>query len=121
MQYEKLITKKTTRSVSIAGSKVASVRINNSLTTVARAFEYDKIGVFAANGVCDEVSLLDQAQCNLKQGIPYPCRLAADLHRSEDYSAPVIAENVDEWSSSFLCTTGASRSRASLILSAVII
>lgn len=93
MQYEKLITKKTTRSVSIAGSKVASVRINNSLTTVARAFEYDKIGVFAANGVCDEVSLLDQAQCNLKQGIPYPCRLAADLHRSEDYSAPVITDD----------------------------
>ena len=83
MQYEKLITKKTTRSVSIAGSKVASVRINNSLTTVARAFEYDKIGVFAANGVCDEVSLLDQAQCNLKQGIPYPCNLTSGASREE--------------------------------------
>ena len=71
-KYEKIVEHTISRSVNIAANKVESLRVSEDLKTVIRVYDGEKVGIAGAIGICDENSLLEQAESKLVQGIPYP-------------------------------------------------
>lgn len=90
MEQEKIIDKETTYSVNIAGGKVESLRVNESLKTVIRVYEDGKIGVAGRIGEGDDNALLNEAKEKLAQGIAYPCTLTENGKREENVVKDII-------------------------------
>lgn len=92
MEQEKIIRKTRSYSINVAGGKVDSLRLQEDLKTVIRAYEDGKVGIAGRIGEGDDGALLTEAQKKLAQNISYPCVLSEGVVREEDASTPIIPE-----------------------------
>lgn len=90
MEQEKITYKETSYSVSIAGGKVDSLRVNENLKTVIRVYEDGKIGIAGRIGEGDDKVLLEEAKAKLAQNIAYPCNLTENGKREENKVKKII-------------------------------
>ena len=90
MVNEKITDKTTSYSVNIAGGKVESLRVNEDLKTVIRAYDGGNVGIAGKIGECDEAELLKEAKENLAQNIAYPEEFQKPLKRHVNVCKEII-------------------------------
>ena len=98
MVKEKILAKKRTTTVAIAGSQVKSVRFVSTEKTGFRVIDGGKIGIFGATGTVDECDAWKRAEQNLANDIPYPVQPESNVVKSVDNTPALLGDKqfVDE-------------------------